>query len=170
MEDRARTTRDRLYGDAEWNGRRFVVVDTGGLEIAPGDPIEEQVQDQARLAIGEADVIVFVVDAATGPTPGGPGGRRAAAPHHRSPVLVAVNKADNEKRELEAAEFYAFGWEDTFAISATHGRGVGGPAGRRGLGAAARERAGDRPQGARGRGGGLGQGDGRAPAVPVRRG
>ena len=51
VEDRARTTRDRLYGDAEWNGRRFVVVDTGGLEIAPGDPIEEQVQVQARLAI-----------------------------------------------------------------------------------------------------------------------
>ena len=69
VEDRARTTRDRLYGDAEWNGRRFVVVDTGGLETLPGDPIEEQVQDQARLAISEADVIVFVVDAATGLTP-----------------------------------------------------------------------------------------------------
>src|SRR5262245_22997236 len=69
VEDRARTTRDRMYGDAEWNGRRFVVVDTGGLEMAPGDPIEEQVQLQARLAIGEADVIVFVVDAVSGLTP-----------------------------------------------------------------------------------------------------
>ena len=63
VEDRARTTRDRLYGDAEWNGRRFVVVDTGGLELDPDDPIEAQVQEQARLAIAEADVIVFVVDA-----------------------------------------------------------------------------------------------------------
>jgi GTP-binding protein len=69
VEDRARTTRDRMYGDAEWNGRRFVVVDTGGLEVAPGDAIEEQVQLQARLAMSEADVIVFLVDAETGPMP-----------------------------------------------------------------------------------------------------
>jgi GTPase len=69
VEDRARTTRDRLYGDAEWNGRRFVIVDTGGLEVAPGDAIEEQVQVQARLAIAEADVIVFMVDASIGRTP-----------------------------------------------------------------------------------------------------
>jgi GTP-binding protein len=123
VEDRARTTRDRLYGDAEWNGRRFVVVDTGGLEVAPGDPIEEQVQLQARLAISEADVIVFLVDAATGPTPAD---LDAADLLRRTtkPVLVAANKADNEQRELNAAEFYSFGWEDTFAISASHGRGV----------------------------------------------
>jgi GTP-binding protein len=123
VEDRARTTRDRLYGDAEWNGRRFVVVDTGGLEIAPGDPIEEQVQVQARLAINEADVIVFMVDAASGPTPAD---QDAAELLRRTtkPVLVAANKADNQQRELSAAEFYAFGWDETFAISASHGRGV----------------------------------------------
>ena len=101
-----------------------MVVDTGGLEIAPGDPIEEQVQVQARLAIGEADVIVFLVDAATGPTPAD---LDAAQLLRRTtkPVLVAANKADNERRERDATEFYAFGWEDTFAISANHGRGVG---------------------------------------------
>ena len=123
VEDRARTTRDRMYGDAEWNGRRFVVVDTGGIELAPGDPIEEQVQVQARLAIGEADVIVFVVDAASGLTPAD---AEAAELLRRStkPVLVAANKADNERRELDAAEFYRLGWEDTLAISASHGRGV----------------------------------------------
>lgn len=123
VEDRARTTRDRLYGDADWNGRRFVVVDTGGLEVAPGDPIEQQVQLQARLAISEADVIVFLVDAITGPTPAD---LDAADLLRRTtkPVMVAANKADNPKRELDAAEFYAFGWEDTFAISANHGRGV----------------------------------------------
>ena len=124
VEDRARTTRDRLYGDAEWNGRRFVVVDTGGLEMSPGDPIEAQVQLQARLAINEADVIVFMVDAATGPTPGDQDASELLR-RTTKPVLVAANKADNEKRELDAAEFYAFGWEETFAISANHGRGVG---------------------------------------------
>jgi len=123
VEDRARTTRDRLYGDAEWNGRRFVIVDTGGLEIEPGDEIETRVQEQARLAIAEADVIVFVVDAAAGLTPADQETadllRRA-----RAPVLVAVNKADNERRELEGAEFYALGWDETYAISAAHGRGT----------------------------------------------
>ncbi len=124
VEDRARTTRDRLYGDAEWNGRRFVVVDTGGLEVDPGDSIEERVQEQARLAIGQADVIVLVVDAAAGMTPSDQEAadllRRAQAP-----VIVAVNKADNEKRELEGAEFHALGWDETYAISASHGRGTG---------------------------------------------
>jgi GTP-binding protein len=123
VEDRARTTRDRLYGDAEWNGRRFVIVDTGGLEIEPGDVIEARVQEQARLAIAEADVIVFVVDAAVGLTPADQETagllRRAQAP-----VLVAVNKADNERREQEGAEFYALGWDETYAISAAHGRGT----------------------------------------------
>ena len=124
VEDRARTTRDRLYGDTEWNGRRFVVVDTGGLEVDPGDPIEARVQDQARLAIAEADVILFVVDAISGLTPAD---LEAAAILRRAtaPVIVTVNKADNEKRELEAAEFHSLGWEETYAISASHGRGTG---------------------------------------------
>ncbi len=123
VEDRARTTRDRLYDVGEWNGRRFIVIDTGGIETRPGDPIEEGVQEQARLAIEEADVIVFVVDAETGLTP---------ADHEaaeilrlaRAPVIVAANKADNPKRELEAAEFHALGWQETHPISAVHGRGV----------------------------------------------
>jgi GTP-binding protein len=123
VEDRARTTRDRIYGEAEWNGRRFIAVDTGGLEVRPGDPIEAKVQEQARLAIGEADVIVFVVDTIAGLTPAD----LEAADLLRSakaPVLVAANKADNDRRELEAAEFYSLGWEETYPISAAHGRGV----------------------------------------------
>jgi len=124
VEDRARTTRDRLYGDTEWNGRRFVVVDTGGLELDPDDPIEARVQEQARLAIGEADVVLFMVDAMTGLTPADLEAarilRRATAP-----VIVVVNKADNEKLELDGAEFHQLGWEETYAISATHGRGTG---------------------------------------------
>jgi GTP-binding protein len=123
VEDRARTTRDRLYGVADWNGRRFMIVDTGGLEVDPRDPIEARVQDQARIAIAEADVILFVVEAITGLTPAD---EEAAALLRRAkaPVLVAVNKSDNPKRELEAAEFYALGWEHTYPVAAVHGRGV----------------------------------------------
>ena len=123
VEDRARTTRDRIYGEGEWNGRRFLVVDTGGLEAAPGDAIEERVQEQARLAIAEADLIVFVVEATVGLTPAD---QEAAETLRRAtaPVFVAVNKADNAKRELDAAEFWALGWDATWPISAAHGRGV----------------------------------------------
>ena len=100
-----------------------MIVDTGGLEVDPQDPIEARVQDQARIAIAEADVIVFVVEAIAGLTPADQEAaellRRAKAP-----VLVAVNKSDNPKRELEAAEFYALGWEQTYPIAAIHGRGV----------------------------------------------
>ena len=124
VEDRARTTRDRMYGDMEWNGRRFVIVDTGGLEVDTDDPIELRVQEQARLAIREADVIVFVVDAVTGLTPAD----QEAAELLRTataPVIVAVNKVDNTQREADAAEFWSMGWEETYSISASHGRGTG---------------------------------------------
>src|SRR5437868_3729855 len=124
VEDRARTTRDRMYGDAEWNGRRFVLVDTGGLEVDTDDPIELKVQEQARLAIREADVIVFVVDAVTGMTPAD----QEAAELLRTakaPVIVTVNKVDNTAREADAAEFWSMGWEETYSISASHGRGTG---------------------------------------------
>ncbi len=123
VEDRARTTRDRIYGEGDWNGRRFLVVDTGGLEMAPGDAIEEKVQEQAKIAIAESDLIVFVVEATAGLTPAD---EEAAATLRRAsaPVLVAVNKADNAKRELDAAEFWALGWDQTWPISAAHGRGV----------------------------------------------
>jgi GTP-binding protein len=123
VEDRARTTRDRLYGETEWNARRFMIVDTGGLEVDPADPIEARVQDQARIAIAEADVIVFVVEAITGLTPAD---EEAATVLRRAkaPVLVAVNKTDNERRELDAAEFYSLGWDVTISIAAAHGRGV----------------------------------------------
>src|SRR4051794_32017496 len=123
VEDRARTTRDRIYDVAEWNGRRFIVIDTGGLEQRPGDAIEERVQEQARLAIDEADVIVFVVDVETGMTPAD---HEAAEVLRltKAPVIVAANKADNTKREMDAAEFHSLGWEETHAISALHGRAV----------------------------------------------
>ena len=118
------TTRDRVYGIAEWNGRRFTLVDTGGLELEPGTEIEERVQDQARVAIEESDLVLFVVDAHAGLAPldheVADRLRRADAP-----VLLVVNKGDNPRRELEAVEFTALGFEPMITISAQHGRNTG---------------------------------------------
>jgi len=124
VEDRARTTRDRMYGDGEWNGRRFVVVDTGGLEADTADPIELKVQEQARLAIGEADVILLLVDSISGLTPADLEAAELLRTA-KAPVIVAANKTDNTAREADAAEFWSLGWEETYAISASHGRGTG---------------------------------------------
>ena len=124
VEDIPGTTRDRVYGTAEWNGRRFTMVDTGGLELEPGTDIETRVQEQARVAIEEADVILFVVDAAAGLAPldheVADRLRRAS-----KPTILVINKADNPRRELEGAEFFALGMEPTIAISAQHGRNTG---------------------------------------------
>jgi GTPase len=124
VEDIPGTTRDRVYGTAEWNGRRFTVVDTGGLELEPGTDIETRVQVQARVAVDEADVILFVVDAAAGLAPldheVADRLRRAS-----KPTILVVNKADNPRREQEGLEFFALGMEPTIAISAQHGRNTG---------------------------------------------
>ena len=124
VEDMPGTTRDRVYGTSDWNGRTFTVVDTGGLELDPGSQIEERVQDQARVAVEEADLILFVVDAAAGLAPldheVADRLRRADAP-----AILVVNKADNPRREAEAAEFYALGFDPTISISAQHGRNTG---------------------------------------------
>lgn len=124
VEDLPGTTRDRVYGTADWRGRDFTVVDTGGLELAPGTEIEERVQDQARVAIEEADVILFVVDAAAGIAPLD---HDVADRLRRTtkPVLLVVNKADNPRREHEGGEFYALGFDPTLTISAQHGRNTG---------------------------------------------
>lgn len=124
ISDVAGTTRDRVYGTAEWNGRTFTVVDTGGLELDPGSHIEERVQDQARVAVEEADLIVFVVDAHAGLAPLdhelADRLRRAEAP-----VILVVNKADNPAREADAVEFHALGLEPMIVVSAQHGRNTG---------------------------------------------
>jgi GTP-binding protein len=124
VEDLPGTTRDRVYGIGEWNGRRFRVVDTGGLELEPGSHIEERVQDQARVAIEESDVVLFVVDAAAGIAPLD---HEVADRLRRAgkPTILVVNKADNPRREQEGAEFYALGFEPTIAVSAQHGRSTG---------------------------------------------
>jgi GTP-binding protein len=124
VEDIPGTTRDRVYATADWNGRDFRVVDTGGLELEPGTPIESSVQDQARVAVEEADLILFVVDAHAGLAPLD---HEVADRLRRTskPTILVVNKADNPRREQEAAEFYALGFDPSITISAQHGRSTG---------------------------------------------
>jgi GTP-binding protein len=124
ISDVSGTTRDRVYGTAEWNGRTFTLVDTGGLELSPGSDIEERVQDQARVAVEESDLILFVVDAHAGLAPldheVADRLRRADAP-----VILVINKGDNPAREADAVEFYALGFDPAITISAQHGRNTG---------------------------------------------
>ena len=130
------TTRDRLFGEVEWNGVLFNLVDTGGLELyqpkqAPRSPLEEgsdrfvqEIREQALLAIAEADVIVFVVDAIEGITAAD---EEVAETLHRTnkPVIVAANKADNPQRRDDAFEFYGLGMDQVFPLSSLHGTGTG---------------------------------------------
>jgi GTP-binding protein len=105
------TTRDRLLGDASWDGYRFTLVDTGGLEPSPQDPLIEKVKAQVETAVSEADLIIFLLDVAYGLTPMDTEIANWLR-RTRKPLVVAVNKVDNEKREISAAEFYQLGLED----------------------------------------------------------
>lgn len=125
VEDLPGTTRDRIYGDSEWNGVAFALVDTGGLlPDAPEDDITGRVRQQAHLAIAEADVVVLLTDVKEGLTATDEAIAQILR-RSRKPVLLAVNKADNEQRRLAAVEFYALGLGDPLAISALHGTGTG---------------------------------------------
>ncbi|GAC1424837.1 MAG: ribosome biogenesis GTPase Der [Ktedonobacteraceae bacterium] len=136
VEDLPGTTRDRLYGDTDWNGRTFTLIDTGGLEFGsdipvgqvgltgqPGD-LMEHVQAQAELAIEEADVIVFMVDARSGITAAD---EEVADVLRRTkkPILVAANKADNANRRMDAVEFYNLGLGEPIVLSSIQGVGTG---------------------------------------------
>ena len=122
-EDLPGTTRDRNAAEVTWAGAEFTLIDTGGLEIKPDSSIGRGVKAQVENAISQADVIVCVVDAIDGVTPADV---EIAEVLRRSskPVLVAANKADNPKREIEALEFYELGLGDPLAVSAHHGRGI----------------------------------------------
>ena len=119
----AGTTRDRLMAEAIWEDYPFILVDTGGLEAAPEGHIRERVQEQADMAMAAADVIVFVADAAAGLTPTD---YEIADRLRRSPqpVILAVNKIDNDAREAAAAEFYQLGLPESVMISAYHNYGI----------------------------------------------
>lgn len=130
------TTRDRLYGDTDWNGRDFTLIDTGGLELGSGIPVGQvglhgqtgdlmdHVMAQAQLAIDEADVIVFMVDARSGIT-----SADEDVAHKlrlaKKPVILAANKADNADRRMDAVEFYSLGLGEPIVISSLQGVGTG---------------------------------------------
>jgi len=123
VEDIPGTTRDRLYGDAEWRDRVFTVVDTGGLDPQAEEGYSALIREQVAVAVAEADVILFVVDASTGLTPAD---QEIADMLRRSgkPVLLVANKADNERRREAVVEFFELGLGEPMAISAYHGQGV----------------------------------------------
>jgi len=117
-------TRDRLYADAEWRGQVFTLVDTGGFEPLLEEEIPCKVREQATQAIGEADLIMFVVDGRTG-LMATDIEVAAILRRTRKPLLLVVNKVDHQSHEPYTAEFYALGIEPLLSISAEHGKGVG---------------------------------------------
>ena len=116
-------TRDRNYGEAEWAGRKFQLIDTGGLNTDAEAGLEESVQKQSRLALREADVILFLFDGKGGLNPLD---REAVGLLRKEdkPVLFAVNKIDSRQRADNLYEFYALGIDPLFSISAEHGLGI----------------------------------------------
>ncbi len=141
VQDEPGTTRDRLYGEADWAGSTFLVVDTGGLDIASTDKAPQkgdrpttlstssrdfvhEIREQAEVAIEEADVVVFLVDARDGITAAD---QDVADILRRSgrPVILAANKSDNESRRQAAVEFYELGLGEAYPISGLHGTGTG---------------------------------------------
>ena len=123
VSDIAGTTRDRLMADTDWEGRRFILLDTGGLETDPEGAIRSKVQEQAEMAMSDADVIILMADVADGVTPSD----AIAANRLRTtdkPVVLAVNKVDNDNREFNTPEFYQLGMGDPTPISAYHNYGI----------------------------------------------
>lgn len=117
-------TRDRNYGKSEWNGKEFSVIDTGGYVKGSDDIFEGEIRRQVELAIDEADAIIFVVDVEEGITPMDDEVAKLLRKITK-PVLLAVNKVDNAKREQDAFEFYNLGLGDYFSISGMSGSGTG---------------------------------------------
>jgi GTP-binding protein len=124
VEEIAGVTRDRLYQDAEWAGRTFTLVDTGGLDFSDRDEIAGSVRKQAEIAIKEADVIIFVVDARAGLTPGD---HEIAGILRRAdkPVVLVANKVENFESQKEYLEFFGLGLGDPIPVSAAQGLNTG---------------------------------------------
>ena len=124
VHEQSGVTRDRKEVEAEWNGRGFLLVDTGGVDLADEDDLARAVQSQARAALAEADAAVLVVDARAGLRPGDV----EVAAELRSgavPVTVVANKVDDPAQVALAADFYSLGLGDPVAVSATQGLGIG---------------------------------------------
>lgn len=124
VDDKPGVTRDRIYGQIEWNGKKFTVIDTGGLEPASTDVILSQMKRQVDFAIDTADVILFLVDGKEGLTSADEDVANILRKSGK-PVLLVVNKVDNFKNVPENYEFYSLGFDDPIFISASHGLAIG---------------------------------------------
>jgi GTP-binding protein len=120
VEETPGVTRDRLYAPVEWQGRRFTVVDTGGIEVGAGVDVMVQTRAQAELAIHEADVVIFVVDSQDGVAPGDEDVAKLLRPHHEKVLLVA-NKVESPKTSAAIYEFCTLGFGVPMPVSAIHG-------------------------------------------------
>jgi GTP-binding protein len=117
-------TRDRKEVVCEWAGKRFILVDTGGVDLADRSQLTKDVAEQARLAIEEADLVLFLTDARAGVTPGDEE-IAAILRRARKPVLVVANKIDDPSQDPAALEFHRLGLGDPVPVSAVHGHGTG---------------------------------------------
>ncbi len=124
VDDISGVTRDRQYGVADWNGKNFNIIDTGGFVPHTDDVFEKEIRKQVAIAIEEANVIVFMVDAATGITHLDDAMAELLRKSSK-PVFLVVNKVDNNDRMLAASEFYSLGFDKIFFISSVSGSGTG---------------------------------------------
>ncbi len=124
VDDVSGVTRDRQYGISEWCGKTFNVIDTGGFVPDSVDIFETEIRKQVKIAIDEADAIIFMVDVATGITDLD-NSMAALLRRSKKPVYLTVNKVDNGQRELEASEFYSLGIDTIYTISSISGTGTG---------------------------------------------
>ncbi|HQB37837.1 MAG TPA: ribosome biogenesis GTPase Der [Deltaproteobacteria bacterium] len=123
VDDTPGVTRDRNYAAIERFDKPFILIDTGGFEPVTDDRLLQQMREQSRLAIDEADVILFMMDARTGLTPADMDVAKMLR-RVKKPVLFVVNKVDGDKLENDSAEFYSLGVDQLYTISAEHNRGV----------------------------------------------
>jgi len=124
VHDTAGTTRDRKELVCEWNGRQFLLIDTGGVDIVDPSPVTRQIALQARAAIADADLVLFVVDARAGITPGDEELAQILR-ESKKDVIVLANKIDDPSQETLALEFHRLGFGDPFPLSGLHGSNTG---------------------------------------------
>ena len=124
VDDISGVTRDRQYGIAEWAGKTFNVIDTGGFVPKSNDIFEKEIRKQVMIAVEEANAIILMVDVATGITDLDESMAKILRKSSK-PVFLVVNKVDNHERLLEASEFYSLGFENIFFVSSISGSGTG---------------------------------------------
>ena len=124
VDETAGVTRDRHYGKCEWCGREFSVVDTGGWSSGSDDVFEEEIRKQVVIAIEEADLVLFMVEAATGVTDYD-SEIADLLRRSRKPVVLCVNKVDSGAKQYDAYDFYSLGLGEIWSISAANGSGTG---------------------------------------------